>query len=121
MQVKRNHTVCAGRLDRIGADPGADRDPGFVLLVAFRIAEIGHDDRHRLCARAFQRVNPKEEFHEMVIGGKDRRLHEVAATTTNDFLDAKEEIALGKANYLYTPRLHPQILADLEHYLRVDA
>ena len=46
VQVKRHHTVGAGRLNGISADTGPDGDPGFVLFVAFRITEIRHDDRH---------------------------------------------------------------------------
>jgi hypothetical protein len=58
VQVQRDDTISAGHLDRIGTDPSTDGDPGFILLVALRITEVGHDDRHRLCAGASQRIEP---------------------------------------------------------------
>src|SRR5262245_357174 len=57
----------------------------------------------------------------MVVGGKDRRLHEVDATPTHVFLDANEEIAFREAQHLSRPRLHVQVLADLERQLRTAA
>jgi len=38
----------------------------------------------------------------------------IHATPTRVFLDANEEIAFREAQYLSRPRLHVQVLADLE-------
>jgi hypothetical protein len=47
MQVEGDHPVDPGGLDRIGADPAADRHPRLVLLVALGVAEVRDDGGHR--------------------------------------------------------------------------
>ena len=114
VQVQRDHTIGSGHFDRIGADTGSDGDPGFVLLVPLGIAKIGHNDRHRLGTGALQRINPEEKFHEIVISRKDGRLHEIHVAPTDIVFDPHEQIPLREAQHFPRPRLHVQVLADLQ-------
>ena len=53
----------------------------------------------------------------MIIGRKDRRLHEIDAAPTHVFVDPHEQIPFREAEHFPSPWLHVQVLADLERQL----
>ncbi|MPN36261.1 hypothetical protein SDC9_183770 [bioreactor metagenome] len=60
MQVHGDYAVGARRLDTVRADPRADGDAGFVLLVALRVAEIRNDCGHGVRAGTLECVQPEQ-------------------------------------------------------------
>jgi hypothetical protein len=52
-------TRSAPALYRVGADPGPDTDPRFVLFVPFGVAEIGNHRGDGPGARPFEGVHPE--------------------------------------------------------------
>ena len=103
MQVERDDAIGSGRLDRIGADSGANRDARLVLLISFRVAEVRHHDCDRVGARAAERVDPEEQLHEVRVRGKDGRLHDVDAAAAHVLEHADEERSFGEAQHFPAP------------------
>ena len=112
VEIHRDDAVRAGALDRVGADPGADRDARLVLLVALAVGEVRDDGGHRLRARPLQGVDPEQQLHEVVVGRKDGRLHEVDAPPAHVLEHAHEQRPLGEAQHLAAPGLDPEVAAD---------
>ena len=53
----------------------------------------------------------------MIIGRKDRRLHEIHMAPTHVFIDPHEQIPLPRSGALPCPWLHVQVFANLERQL----
>src|SRR6266516_1352656 len=100
VQIECHNAICPSCLDRVGADSRADRDSRLVLLVALGITEVRNDHRDRVSARTRKRVDPEEQLHEVRIGWKNGRLHEVNAPAANVLEHAHEQGSLREADNL---------------------
>ena len=112
MEVHRQDAVGAGRLDAIGADPRADRDPGLVLLVALGVGEVWdhRGDLHR--AGPLERVDPEEQLDEVVVDRIVDALDDEDIPAPDVLEDADEDIALAEAHRLRLRQLHAETAAD---------
>ena len=90
-----------------GADTRTDRDSRLVLLVTLGVTEIRNDHRDRVRARTRERVDPEQQLHEVRIGWKDRRLHQVDASAANVLEHAHEQRSLREADNL--ARANPDV------------
>ena len=112
VEVEGDDTVDTGCLDRIGAHAGPDRDPGLVLLVALGVAEVGHDRSDRSGAGPFEGVDPKEELHEVVIGGKACSLHKEDVASPDVLQHSDEEVSLREPQGLARPERAVEVVGD---------
>ena len=77
VQIHCDYTVCACYFNRISTDTTANRDAWFIFLVSLCIAKIGDNDGDRFGTSTLEGVYPEEQFHKMIVGRKDCRLHYV--------------------------------------------
>ena len=112
VQVERDDPVGACGLDGVGAHAGTDRDPGLVFLVALGVAEVGDHGGNRVSACPFQRVNPEQQFHKVVVGGEGRSLDDEHVTAADVLEDLDEEISLGKPDHLGGAQCDPEIAGN---------
>ena len=112
VQVHGDHAVDARALDRVGAHPGADRDPGLVLLVALRVAEVRDHGGDRRRAGALERVDPEQQLHEVVVGGERRALHQEGVPAADVLEHPHEEVAFGEPQRLAGPERATEVLGD---------
>ena len=101
-----------GGLDGVGADPGPDRHPGLVLLVALGVAEVRDHRGDRRGAGPLERVDPEQQLHEVVVGREGRALHQEHVAAPDVLQHPHEEVALGEAQRLRRPQLAPEVLGD---------
>ena len=100
-----------GGLDRVGAHPGPDRDPGLVLLVALGVAEVGDDGGDRCGAGPLEGVDPEQQLHEVVVGREGRPLHQEDVPAPDVLEHPDEQVAFRE----------PQRLARTERQSRYSA
>ena len=91
MQVERQNAVGTGFGDQIGDELGRDRRArtGFAVLAG--IAEIGKDGRDAACRGSTEGVDHDQQFHQVVVCRKGRRLNDENVFTTHIFLDLYED------------------------------
>ena len=113
VQVEGHDAVGAGDLERLGAHASPDGHARFVLFVALGVTEVGDDHGDRGRGGPFEGVNPEQQFHEVVVGGKDGRLYDVDVTSTYVLSDLDEKVAVGEAQHLALACGYVQYLTDL--------
>src|SRR5262245_2219779 len=113
VQVHSQDAIGAGRGDQVRDQPGGDRDAGFVLLVAARIAVIWDHGGDAVGRRAPEGVDHYQQLHQVRVYRRASRLHDenVAASDVLQYL--KVELAVGKARGVRAAKLDSEILADL--------
>ena len=113
MEIERHDAVGAGMGDQVGDELGGDRRARAGFAVLPRIAEIGNNrgDPARRCAA--QRVGDDQQFHQMVVGGKRRRLDHEHIRAADVFLDLDENLHVGETPDHRFGHRGLQIFADL--------
>ena len=96
MQVERHDAVDAGMGDQVGDQLGRNRRAraGFAVLPG--IAEIGDHRGDAARRRPAQRVGDDQQFHQMVVGRKRRRLDDEDVRAADVFLDLDEDLHVGE-------------------------
>ncbi len=96
MQVERHDAVDAGPGDQIGHELRRNRRAraGFPILP--RIAEIGDHRGDTARRRPAERVGDDQEFHQVVVGRKRRRLDDKGVRAADVFLDFDEDFHVGE-------------------------
>ena len=112
VQIHGQHPIRSRRLDRVGTDPGPDRNPRLILLVALRITEKRDHRGHVLCTGPLQSINPEQQLHEIVVDRKVNPLDHVHIPAANILLDAHEHIALAEDMCVTRNQRHPQAVSD---------
>ena len=112
VQVQGQDPVGAGRFDAIGADPRPDRHPGFVLLVSLGVGEERDHRRHLGGAGPFERVDPEQQFHEIVVDRVLGPLDHVDVAASDVFEHADEDVALAERLRLRLRKVDSQLAAD---------
>lgn len=96
VEVHCEDSVSSGGFDGIGADAGANGDTGFVFFVSFGIAEVGDNGGDLSGTRAFEGIDPEQEFHEVFVDGAVNTLDDEAVAAADIFEDSDEDIAFAE-------------------------
>ena len=91
---------------------GSDRDPRFVFLVALGVTEIRDHRSDGRSTGPLQRINPKEQLHEVVVGREPRPLHQENVPPPHVFEHSHEEVPLGKRQGLVGPEGAAEVGGD---------
>ena len=119
VQVHGDHPVGAGGLDGVGADPGADRHPRLVLLVALGVAEVRDDGRDRRRAGALERVDPEQQLHEVVVDRERGALDDEDVAAAHVLEHPDEQVAVAEAQGLALAERVAEVVGDGSCELRV--
>ena len=111
VQIHGNDAVRPGSFDAIRADSRADRDAGFIFLIPFGISKIWDDHGDGACAGALEGIDPKEDFHQLVIWVKPDGLNQIDIVIADCLLYANEDIAIRKVDHFALSKVCPQIFA----------
>ena len=96
VQVERHHAVDAGLGDHIGHQLGRNRRARTDLAVLPGVAEIGDHRRDAARGRPAQRIGDDQQFHQMVVGRKRRRLDDEGVRAADVFVDLDEDFHVGE-------------------------
>jgi hypothetical protein len=108
VEVEGDDPVHPGHLDGVGAHPGPYGYPGLVLLVAFGVAEVGDDGRHRGGTGPFEGIDPEQQFHEVVVGWEGRPLDQEDIPTPYVVQHPHEELPSENRMVSDAPRGQPR-------------
>jgi hypothetical protein len=112
MEVQREHPVGAGALDQVGDELGRDGRARARLSVLAGVAEIGDDRRHPARRGPPQGIDQDEQFHQMVVGRKRRRLDDERVFAAHVLQDLDEDLHVGEAPDRAFGERHPEIGRD---------
>ncbi len=90
MEIHSNNPVDSGRFQTIRANPCPYGYARFVLFISLRVAEIGYNRGHGACTGAFESVNPKQQFHKLVVRIQSYCLNDINVLVP-DFLQNLDE------------------------------
>ena len=96
MQVERHDAVDAGMGDQVGDQLGRDRRARADLAVLPGVAEIGDHRGDAARRRAAQRIGDDQQFHQMVVGRKRRRLDDEDIRAAHVLQNLDENLVVGK-------------------------
>ena len=77
VEVHRQHPVDAGGDQQVGDEAASQGDAGCVLLVGTGVGVVRDHRRDLRRRRASGRVDHQQQFHQMLLGGRHERLHDV--------------------------------------------
>ena len=97
MQIHGQHAVGTGMGDHVGDELRRDRRARAGLTVLAGVAEIRHHGGDSPCRRATAGVRHDENFHQMVIRRKRRRLDDEHVLPADVFLNLDEDFHVGEA------------------------
>ncbi len=97
MEVKRQHAVDAGAGDHVGDQFRRNRRTAGSAAILPRIAEIGDYRRDAPRRGAHERIDHDQQFHQMVVGRKRRRLQDEDILAAHILLDLDEDFLVGEA------------------------
>ena len=112
MQIDGQHAIGARFGDEVGHQLGRDRRAGADFAVLPRIAEIGDHRGDAPRARAPQRIDDDEQFHQMVVGRIARRLDDEHVLAAHILLHLDEHFHVGEAAHHGLGEGQLQRLAD---------
>ena len=97
VQIDRHDAVDAGALDQVGDQLGRDRRARSGPAVLPGVAEVGHHRRDAPRHRPLQRVDQDQQFHQIVVGGKRRRLQDIDVLAAHVLLHLDEHFHVREA------------------------
>ena len=117
VKVQCEHPVGAGGGDQIGHQASGNGYAGLVLLIGSAIAVVRHHrgDATRRCPLAG--VDHDQQFHQVVVGGRHRGLHDEHVPLPDVLADADEGVVVGELEGLALPQWDPQVVADIPRQL----
>ena len=96
VQVERHDAVGAGPGDQVGDELGRDRRARTRFAVLPGVTEIGHHRGDAARRGAAQRVDDDQQFHQVVVGRKRRRLQHENVGAADVLLDLDENLHVGE-------------------------
>ena len=96
MQVQRQHSVGAGLGYQVGHQFRRNRRPGARFTVLAGVAEIGNDGGDAPGRTATERIQRHQQLHQVVVGGKRRRLDNENVLAADVLLDLDEYLHVRK-------------------------
>src|SRR5258707_11781632 len=112
MQVHGNDAISSRDFNGVGTDTGANRHTRLVLLIPLGITEVGDYHCDRLCTCAFEGIYPEQQFHEIIVGGKDGGLHEVDAAPAHVLQNTHKGVTIREMQSLVLSRGNAQVITD---------
>src|SRR5258708_34759474 len=112
MQVHGNDAISSRNFDGVSTDTSANRHTRLVLLIPLGIAEVGNNYCDRLCTCAFEGIYPEQQFHEIIVGGKDGGLHEVDAAAAHVLQNTHKGVTIREMQNLVLSLGNVQVITD---------
>ena len=113
VQVERDNAARSGAFEKIRGELRGDRDAPFVFAVLTRVSEVGYDGGNSRGARAADRVDHDEEFHERVVYRPASRLNDVYVFTAHVLFNSAERFAIGELLNGHLPHGVIKVVANL--------
>ncbi len=104
VQIHRQDAICPGVNDQVGGQFRRDGHAARVLPVLSRIAEIGDDGRDASRTGALAGVDHDQQFHQILIHRRARRLNEEHIAAADVLIDLHPGFAVREIPDLDRPQ-----------------
>ena len=121
VQVKGQYPVDACGSNQVGHQLGGDGHPGPVFAVLPSVAEIGDDGRDARRRGPPAGIRHDQQFHEVMVRGLARRLHQKNVLPADILLDLHEDFAVAEVGHLNATGLGLQIITNPTGQPRIGA
>ena len=113
VQIHREHPVRARRTQQVRHELGRNRHAWLVLAVLPRVPVIRNHRGDARRRRPPERVDHHQQFHDVLIDGRARRLDDEHVGPADVLVDLKRDLAVGEPAQPRLPDLNAEKLGDL--------
>ena len=112
MEVEGHDTIATSHLNAVGTDTCTDRDPRLIFLIPLGITEVGNNCSDRSGTCSAECIDPEEQFHEAIIGGKDGTLDNIDIASAHILKDTHKSVTFREGDHLTSSGLDAQAATD---------